>query len=662
MGGTAHRLEGERPSQYDPHSRVIECPSSVLHDLRATVLARFNSIPHGGSEIFGVLFGTHNNADVHITGFRALITDHEFAQPGELSDEECAAFASAMPAGTGQAGTPPVAAVGWFRSHPRSRLTLSERDLEIANTLFPQPWQVTLVLRPGNSATTRARIFFRESAALLHGGAGFQEFTVDPPGVDIQPEFAASMPELPPGAGDSESVALIDDASMDATTIGNPAEAASTDAPTEDALPQAPPELAHWTGSAEQVSETHLEPPRLTNRPEPPAWTTPLRWPAALVAITGLVVALYWFGRPQQLALRVFDTDGQLRISWDRDAKPVRQGRTGHLEINDGGAKAWVELDNEQLLGGNLTYLRHSSNVTVRLVVPREGETPFEEVARFLGPVGQPATSAGALEPQSGSASRLMPPGDSGLAPQRTAELVVAVPVEPAAAETRPKFTAPPAASLASNKSAAPDLTVPPVVARDTSAAVPPSMHAQLAIEKLAPPQIPAAVPPAPIASAPPSAAIVTPPVQNPVRLVPAARPPVAQPASGRVIWIGRLQKNQTLIIKGKNSSTGTLIGELPSQPVKFSLSPGDLSSDGIVLYTSNSQYANNVVEPPGAENGWNRTIYTWNPKFANDVSVQEKIRYPYEVFRSLNLEAARRGGQKKGAGIATGARGRCLL
>jgi hypothetical protein len=107
------------------------------------------------------------------------------------------------------------------------------------------------------------------------------------------------------------------------------------------------------------------------------------------------------------------------------------------------------------------------------------------------------------------------------------------------------------------------------------------------------------------------------------VRPAPATHPP-AQPTSGRVIWIGRLQKNQALIIKGKNCSTGTLVGELPARPIKFSLSPGDLSSDGIVLYTSNSQYANNVVEPPGAGNGWNKTIYTWNPKFASDVTVQE--------------------------------------
>ena len=96
-----------------------------------------------------------------------------------------------------------------------------------------------------------------------------------------------------------------------------------------------------------------------------------------------------------------------------------------------------------------------------------------------------------------------------------------------------------------------------------------------------------------------------------------------AQPASGRVIWIGRLQKNQTLHVKGKNCSTGTLVGELPSRPFKFSVSPGDLSSDGIVLYTSNSQYAN-VVERPGAENGWNKTVFTWNPKFASDVIVEQ--------------------------------------
>src|SRR5258708_4630790 len=271
MGGTAHRLEGERPSQYDPHSRVIECPSSVLHDPRATVLARFNSIPHGGSEIFGVLFGPHNNGDVHIPGFRALITDHEFAQPGELSDEECAAFASAMPAGTGQAGTPPVAAVGWFRSHPRSRLTLSERDIEIANTLFPQPWQVTLVLRPGNSASTRARIFFRESAGPLAIGAGFQEFIVDPPAVATPGASGAPGAELPPGMDE----APMDDSTVDvAAAAPAPADAAAGEGHTADV-----PMVAAPTDGASEDAEVQDDTGAILPQPGP------MRTPAADLAV-----------------------------------------------------------------------------------------------------------------------------------------------------------------------------------------------------------------------------------------------------------------------------------------------------------------------------------------------------------------------------------------
>ena len=78
-----------------------------------------------------------------------------------------------------------------------------------------------------------------------------------------------------------------------------------------------------------------------------------------------------------------------------------------------------------------------------------------------------------------------------------------------------------------------------------------------------------------------------------------------------------------------------------PARPFKFSVSPGDLSSDGIVLYTSNMQYANNVVEPPGAQNGWNKTVYTWNPKYANDASVVEspaqQNQWSRIVLRSKN-------------------------
>jgi len=505
-------------------------------------------------------------------------------------------------------GGSPRAAVGWFRSHPRSDLTLGERDLEIANTLFQQPWQVTVVLRPGNSTMTRGRIFFRESAGPLAANASFHEFTLNPSVFDAPLETAAATTELAPMPGC--------------------------------AMEDLPPETdAHYASTAEAGARELAPVPDPTVEDPPPQtdarhastarrWKATL-WPAALIALAGLVSATYWFGRPQGLTLRLMDAEGQLRISWDRNAKAVNQGRNAHLEINDGGAKAWVELDGEQLRDGNVTYLRYSSNVTVRLVVPRAGVAPIEEVARFLGPLEQPAAVERVQNSPVGSASRAQS-GDVGIVPRGTAELVVAVPVEPApAAVAPPKFTPPramPEASAA-GKSSVPDLSLPPVVAHDgASYAVPPTPHAQLAVEKLTALPPPTAGPPAPAASTLASSRPVSTPasaIQNPMRPASATHLS-AQPVSGRLIWIGRLQKNQTLTIKGKNCSTGTLIGELPNHPIKFSLSPGDLSTDGIVLYTANSQYANNVVEPPGAENGWNKTVYTWNRKFANDVTVQE--------------------------------------
>jgi phosphatidylserine decarboxylase len=140
----------------------------------------------------------------------------------------------------------------------------------------------------------------------------------------------------------------------------------------------------------------------------------------------------------------------------------------------------------------------------------------------------------------------------------------------------------------------------------------------------LSPPPVEKAAPPArqPEAAGLPAQAAPVKPLVTPAPQRAASVP--VSPASGRIIWIGRLQKNEELEINGKSCSTGTLIGELPGKPVKFSVSPGNLSNDGIVLYTANPDYANNVIESPGARNGWNKTTYTWNPKYANDVTVQE--------------------------------------
>lgn len=81
------------------------------------------------------------------------------------------------------------------------------------------------------------------------------------------------------------------------------------------------------------------------------------------------------------------------------------------------------------------------------------------------------------------------------------------------------------------------------------------------------------------------------PPVVHPAPVPTPPQPSV--PASGTVIWSGRLQKNVTLSIEGGSASAGTLRGALPGVPVMIEVEPKDLG----------------VAEAPGPGNGWRRLV-----------------------------------------------------
>jgi hypothetical protein len=560
-------IEGDQPP-LEEHSRAIDCPVSVLQNLRVSVLERFNSTPQGGGDLTGVLFGTRNGDEVRITAFCLGVTNGDLQQSEALTETQ-RAITAVIAAARDQKELEGLEPVGWFRAHPRCNLTLEERDLEIANTLFPQLWQVALIMRPGNSAASRVCFYFRDREGPWTADCTVREFTV--PATELEPmRKAAAEP------AEEENQAL----------------------------------------AREELT------PHMSALLAPPERRRTSRFPVMAVmgfALVALAGGVYYYGfmRPQALGLsvRMTDSAAQVRIAWDRTAGPVRNAKVGYLEIGDGGQNERVDLDAEQLQIGYLNHQRHSSQVTVRLVVMADGGAPAEEVTQFVPPAGSASsTQVAEAEPNQAPSETAERP------PEKTPELEVPVPVETGqTAEERPKFQPPvakPARTVPLDQPPAPEVGAPMQVARNapTPVVTAPVLHTEPPPEKPAPP---------PQRLAPASSTAATAPAQGPARAVVTPRV-AAAPSSGRVIWIGRLQKNQPVTINGRNSSTGTLIGELPARPFKFSISPGDLSSDGIVLYSANMQYANSVVEPPGAQNGWNKTVYTWNPKFANDISIDE--------------------------------------
>jgi hypothetical protein len=573
-------------SKYQDHSPLVSCTRSFVHALRSSVLESFASRLHGGAEVYGVLSGTHIADEVRVEEFRAVAFQSAMAGTIPLSPEERSAFAGAVARSEHRDERQGLGPVGWFRSHPHSELALTNRDLEIANTFFPAAHQVVMILRPSDTLPTLVRFFYRGSDAPLETGSAYTEFalplTLETPPVTGFPtqETRAASPIETRAASPIETRA--------ASPISNRVEAAHE---------SSPPAAAPRDNVEFYFGEQESHPGRLR-----------LLWLLVLAAVVALLTVVYWLPRPPEtLALRVFDAAGQLRIMWE----PVQKSEAGSLEIDDGGVRLSVELQPEQLRSGSFTYVRRTGNVNVRLVVLRRGG-PLADEARYRG------RDTAALEqnpaPTAGAAREAPKPAAAIRVPLTPAELLVPVLVAPPPAHL--KFTPPAAAAVRPGKPS-PDLAAPPAISGQRPPSVlPPVEPLKPPVERPAPPPTASSAAAAPHLNQSPAAAAPT-PVAAP------ARAPLA-PASGRIIWIGRLQKNQALVITGKTPSSGTLIGELPGKPLKFSVSPGNLASDGLVLYTANPLYANNVIESAGSQNGWNKTVYALNPKSATDVTVQE--------------------------------------
>jgi hypothetical protein len=146
------------------------------------------------------------------------------------------------------------------------------------------------------------------------------------------------------------------------------------------------------------------------------------------------------------------------------------------------------------------------------------------------------------------------------------------------------------------------------------------------------PPQLAREAPTLPFSPLPQSITVVRPMEIAPKKIGPST------PSSGTLIWTGRLRKNARVVIDGKNASLGTLTGELPGKPVQYQVYPGDLSDDGILLFTARAQDARVGWDSPGPENGWNRILYEIDPQNARGVEVEE-VPSPANSWRRLVLK-----------------------
>lgn len=415
-----------------------ECPFEIayslraLDDIRLAVTEAFFSVPRGGAEIGGILLGKHDGRQVTILDYVSLDCEHAFGPSFILSPNDLGRLSTLLQHAA--KNTPDLQAIGWYHSHTRTEIFLSDADLEIHKRYFPSPWQVALVLKPHTFQPARAGFFFRSADGRFRMDATYREFVLEalPPrpiqSATVQPSDGTgntvhldptptgrliAMPSVPVAgpAADSEPVASNDRVPQLAPEPSTPEpEPEPAPAVAENPGPE-PEEPSDPVQVSDPVREIPIDAPSfqfsdLSPRP---------RW-GLIGIVSGLVACLavgafaigsrgVWLPRirhaaapPAQtpvsksLGLVLADHDGQLQISWDRNARALQKATRGTLEISaTGGIPRTTFLDATQLQWGSFTYKRETEKVDVVLSVYGPSGQLGHEFISFLGKLPEPA-------------------------------------------------------------------------------------------------------------------------------------------------------------------------------------------------------------------------------------------------------------------------------
>ena len=394
---------------------TVECPARVLDDIRLAVMDAFFSLPRGGAEIGGILLGRFENVRLVISGYAALDCEHAYGPSFTLSPPDEARLEQLLSSHANPDGG--LRPVGWYHSHTRSEIFLSDTDLKIHQRFFPESWQVALVMKPHTFQPARIGFFFREADGSIRANSSYREELLD----------AAPIRQIPAGASDappsndppprrfrqepaSESVIL-------PATVVEPAPVLLLE-PRRTPTPTPPPVTVDADVSLPPPPASHVTVPNflVANASSSRRWMVVGIGIVAFLGTTGAAFQIrqMWLPRvlaamrpaaavtappaasapapvPPALGLNTIDREGQLQISWDRTSPSVQHASAALLEINEGGPKpTTIQLDDAHLQAGSFTYARSAEKVDVRLIVHQAKGPEVREVTSFLGKLPEP--------------------------------------------------------------------------------------------------------------------------------------------------------------------------------------------------------------------------------------------------------------------------------
>ena len=159
---------GKIPAQFDRFGlwsdaegvHRIEYSRIVLEEIRSAATRGLMRLGRGGIEIGGLLFGTRLGGFLRVLSWQPIACNHARGPSFVLSLDDEQALARQLD----QARQQDLQVLGWFVSHTRRGLEMSEEEHRIASRYFPEDWQVTLLVRPHRFGEARGCFHFRSEA------------------------------------------------------------------------------------------------------------------------------------------------------------------------------------------------------------------------------------------------------------------------------------------------------------------------------------------------------------------------------------------------------------------------------------------------------------------------------------------------------------------
>lgn len=337
----------------------IEYAAGMLNQIRMAAVEAYYSVPRGGVEIGGVLFGSLEPGRVVIRAFRRIECEYASGPSFALSERDLEGLERVLRESETDATLGGQERVGWFHTHTRSEVCLTPADLDIHDAYFPGPMEVALVLRPAHLQPTRAGFFFRDATGHIHADRSLREFIADSSHLETFATDEALEPEQ-----------------VKAEAPGLPKMAFVAERPVLTA-PSTPPTvrtLGMWVAAAAMAGI-------LASAAITALWPHLLSRPAAAAKAVGL-------------GFEALELGGQTVLRWNRQTPLVEHAAGGLLTIGDGGLAQEFALQPEDVRRGVALYRRTSPRAEFRLRLWQAGQPPVEETQAIAGTVPEPAPGA----------------------------------------------------------------------------------------------------------------------------------------------------------------------------------------------------------------------------------------------------------------------------